>query len=601
METFIILTDSCANLTEDIIDKYNIYVLSLSYYIDGVKCRGFEKSREFHFKEFYEMMRERKNITTSEVSEQDAYDLCKPILKRGQDILYIGFSSELSETFNMVHNALIRLQGEYPERQIYAVDSLGAALGEGLLIQYAVMEREKGATIDEVYRWAMDNRMYICHEFTVDDLFFLRRGGRISAATAVLGSTLGIKPIMHMDAQGRLVEIGKARGRKKSLDALVNHMREYALKPERQIVCISHGDCEEDARYMAEQVKREMGVKDVRIQILDPVIGAHSGPGTLALFYYGEHRRKLVSREKITHVFIVNPVAGMENFAGELRKKLQHIEGITYYIFSSRYAGYEAAIVRQVRELFLGEKIRFYCCGGSGTLRNMLNAFDKLDDAEIAFYPCGLSNDILKVFGTDASVFSNIEELIHGEVVDVDYIRTNHGICLNSFSAGLDTEVMIAMNQYRGITQLGKQLPYTLSLIRTLLAGKGRRVAIYVDGNEITGSFMEMIFGNGCAIGGNVYFSEEPDLRDGRGDFVLAPLKSRISLLYLLHLLQKRQFDKVMRKADTGTWRQVRIASLDGEPLAGNQDGELVECAMEWTLEIVPKGLHLVVPRGVSV
>lgn len=601
MENYIILTDSCANLTEDIIDKYNIYVLSLSYYIDGEKCKGFEKNREFHFKEFYGMMRNRKNITTSEVSSQDAYDLCKPILKNGQDILYIGFSSSLSNTYDMVHDALNRLQGEYPERQIYAVDSLGAALGEGLLIQYAVLEREKGAAIDDVYRWAMDNRMYICHEFTVDDLFFLRRGGRISAATAVLGSTLGIKPIMHMDEQGRLVEIGKARGRKKSLDALVNHMREYVLKPELQTVYISHGDCEEDAQYVAEQVKEKMGVKDVRTQILDPVIGAHSGPGTVGLFYYGEHRRKLVSREKITHVFIVNPVAGVENYAGELRKKLQRIEGLTYYIFSTRYAGYEADIVRQVQELFLGEKIRFYCCGGSGTLRNMLNAFDKLDETEIAFYPCGLSNDILKAFGMDAAMFSNIEELIHGEVVDVDYIRTNHGICINSFSAGLDSAAMSAMSQYRGIIQLGKQLPYTLSLIRTLFGGKGRRAAIYVDGREIDNQFMEIIFGNGCTINGNVYFAEDPDLRDGKGDFMLAPLKNRISLLYLLYLLQKKRFDKVVRKAETGTWRQVRIVSLDGEPLVGNQDGELVECAMEWTLEIVPKGLHFVVPKGVSV
>lgn len=601
METFIFLTDSCANLTEEIIEKYNIYVLPLSYYVDGVEYKGFEKNREFQFKEFYEMMRNRKNITTSEVSRQDAYDFCKPLLESGKDILYIGFSSVLSKTYNMINDALTSLRSEFPERQIYAVDSVGAALGQGILIQYAAMRREKGETIDEVYRWTMDNRMYICHEFTVDDLFFLRRGGRISAATAVLGSTLGIKPIMHMDVQGRLVEIGKARGRTKSLDALVNHMREYALRPEQQIVCISHGDCEEDAQYVAEQVKEKMGVKDVRTQILDPVIGAHSGPGTVALFYYGEHRRKLEGREKITHVFIVNPVAGMGNFAGELRKKLQRIEGLNYYIFSTRYAGYEAAIVRQVRELFLGEKIRFYCCGGSGTLRNMLNAFDKPDEAEIAFYPCGLSNDILKIFGTDASLFSDIEHLIHGEVVDVDYIRTNHGICLNSFSAGLDAEVMIAMSQYRGIFQLGKQLPYTLSLIRTLLVGKGRKIAIYIDGQETECQTHELIFGNGCTIGGNIYFAKEPDLQDGKGEFFLAPSKNKFSLLYLLYLMQKKRFDKVMRKAEMGTWRQVRIVSLDGEPIAGNQDGELAECAMEWTLEIVPKGLHFVVPKGVRV
>lgn len=601
METFKIVTDSSANVPEEIIEQYNIDVLPLSYYVDGKEYKGFEKNRDFHFREFYSMMRNRKNITTSEVSKQTAFDVCRPVLEDGQDMLYIGFSSALSETFDVVHDALTELQSEFPERQIYAVDSRGAALGEGLLVQYAAKEREKGKPIDEVYRLAMDNRLYVCHEFTVDDLFFLRRGGRISAATAVLGSTLGIKPIMHMDNQGRLVEIGKARGRQKSLDALVNHMREYALKPEQQVVYISHGDCEDDARYVAEQVRKTIGVKDIRMHILDPVIGAHSGPGTVALFYFGEHRRKLVESEEKTHVFIVNPVAGMENFAGELRKKLQQIEGITYYIFSTRYEGYETVIMRQVRELFHGEKIRFYCCGGSGTLRNMLNAFDNPEEAEIAFYPCGLSNDILKVFGRDASLFFDIEELIHGEVVDVDYIRTNHGICLNSFSTGLDSGVLSAMNQFRGLTQLGRQLPYTLSLVHTLFSGKARRVAVYVDGQEIKCQTMELIFGNGCTISGNVYFSNDPDLRDGKGDYFLAPIKNRFSLLHLMYLLQKRRLDDTVGKAELGTWRQARIVSLDGEPLVGNQDGELVECAMEWTLEIVPKGLHFVVPKGVSV
>lgn len=601
METFKIVTDSSANVHGELIEQYDITILPLSYHVEGREYKGFEKNREFQFREFYSMMRNRKNITTSEVSRQMAYDLCRPILEKGYDILYIGFSSALSETYDMVHEALIELQGEFPERQIYAVDSLGAALGEGMLVQLAIQEREKGKTIDEVYRYAMDNRLFICHEFTVDDLFFLRRGGRISAATAVLGSTLGIRPIMHMDNQGRLVEIGKARGRQKSLDALVNHMKEYIIQPEQQVVYISHGDCEDDARYVAEQVRKFVHVKDVRMHILDPVIGAHSGPGTVALFYYGEHRRKIYKIEEKTHVFIVNPVAGMENFAGELRKKLQRIEGLTYYIFSTRHEGYETTIVRQVRELFQEEKVRFYCCGGSGTLRNMLNAFDNPEDAEIAFYPCGLSNDILKVFGKDAELFSDIEELIHGEVVDVDYIRTNHGICLNSFSTGLDSGVLSNMNRYRGITLLGKQLPYTLSFIHTLLAGKARRVAVYVDGVEIKCHTMEIIFGNGCTIGGNIYFSEEPDLRDGKGDYFLAPIKNRFSLLHLLYMLQNRRIGDAREKAEIGTWRQVRIVSLDGEPLVGNQDGELVECAMEWILEIVPKGLHFVVPKGVSV
>lgn len=601
MEMFEILTDSSANLSEEVIERYHLHILPLSYYVDGIEYKGFEMGQEFRFREFYTMMRNRKEITTSEVSAQDAFDMCKNLLDEEKDILYIGFSSALSDTFQMVQSALSRLQRDYPKRQIYAVDSLGAALGEGLFVYYTAQERQKGKSIDEVYRWAMDNRLYICHEFTVDDLFFLRRGGRISAATAILGTTLGIKPVMHMDSRGRLVEIGKTRGRKKSLDALVNHMQEYALEPEQQMVYISHGDCEEDARYVADQVRKRVGVKDIKIRILDPVIGAHSGPGTVALFYYGEHRRKRIHDEALTHVFIVNPVAGMENFAGELREKLQKIEGLNYFVFSTRYAGYEKAIIKQVQELFLGERVRFYCCGGSGTLRNMLNGFENPEEAEIALYPCGLSNDILKVFGARAQDFRNVEELVHGEVVEVDYIRTNRGICLNSFSLGMDSDMLNAMNKYRGIMHLGHQLPYTLSIIDVLFANKARNVTVYIDGQKTDCRAKELVFGNGCTIGGNLNFADGANLRDGKGEYMVAPSGNPLSLLCTLNQLRKKKFEKASEKVVFGSWRQARIVSQDGEPLMGNQDGELVASEMEWMLEIVPKGLHLVIPKGVSV
>lgn len=601
MGTFEILTDSGANLSEETIEQYHLHILPMSYYVNGEEYKGAEKGWESVYREFYKMMRNRKNITTSAVYEQEAYTICKNILDEGKDILYIGFSSALSDTYSIVRDVLVRLQHEYTSRQIYAVDSLGAALGEGLFVQYAAWEREKGKTIDEVYQWAMDNRLYICHEFTVDDLFFLRRGGRISAATAILGTTLGVKPVLHIDNNGKLFEVGKARGRKKSLDAMVNHMREYVLHPEQQTVFICHGDCEEDARYVAEQVRTQIGVKEIRIQVLNPVIGAHSGPGTVALFYYGEHRRKKSNPEKLTHVFVVNPVAGMGNFAQKLREKLESIEGLNYYVFSTRRVGYEATVIRQVQELFQGEKLRFYCCGGSGTLRNMLNGFENPEEVEIAFYPCGLTNDILKVFGEDAKKFEDIEELIHGEVVDVDYLRTNHGICLNSFSVGLDTDVLKAMNVYRGFTQLGNQLPYTISFINTLIKGRPRKVDLYIDGQRMDCRTLEMIFGNGCTIGGNLHFAKEAKLRDGKGEFFLAPDISRISLLHMMRMLQKKKYHKIEEKAEFGTWRRARIVSLDGEPLVGNQDGELLESSVEWQLEIVPKGLHLVVPKEVSV
>ena len=163
-------------------------------------------------------------------------------------------------------------------------------MGEGLFVKYVIDKREAGASIEEAYQWAMEHRLHICHEFTVDDLFFLKRGGRITTATAVLGSALSVKPILHVDDEGHLINIGKTRGRKKSLDALVDRMEKYAVNPADQEIYISHGDCLEDAEYVANQIKERMGVTKFMIRILDPVIGAHSGPGTVAIFYYGEHR-----------------------------------------------------------------------------------------------------------------------------------------------------------------------------------------------------------------------------------------------------------------------------------------------------------------------
>jgi DegV family protein with EDD domain len=211
-------------------------------------------------------------------------------LEEGMDILYIGFSSGLSGTYQAVSLALEELKEKYPERNIYSVDSLSAALGEGLLVRYAADLKEEGKSIEEVYKWVLENRLSLCHWFTVDDLFFLKRGGRVSATSAVLGTALSIKPVMHVDDEGHLIVMEKARGRKKALDALVAHMEETVTNPKDQIVYISHGDCLEDAEYVARIVKEKLQVKEVMVRILDPVIGAHSGPGTVALFFVGSKR-----------------------------------------------------------------------------------------------------------------------------------------------------------------------------------------------------------------------------------------------------------------------------------------------------------------------
>ena len=217
-------------------------------------------------------------------------DALEPLLQAGKDVLILAFSSGLSTTYNSSRIAVEELSEKYPERKIYTVDTLCASLGQGLLVYLAVKEREKGRSIQEVRDWVEENKLHMCHQFTVDDLHFLKRGGRISATTAVVGSMLQIKPVLHVDNEGHLINIAKARGRQASLKALVDKMEKTAIDPANQVVFISHGDCLEDAQTVEKLVKERFGVKEVYINYVGPVIGAHSGPGTLALFYVGSER-----------------------------------------------------------------------------------------------------------------------------------------------------------------------------------------------------------------------------------------------------------------------------------------------------------------------
>lgn len=287
---YTIVTDSTANLPDTMIDKYQVEVLSLNYYVDGKEYKGYQKGEATDLARFYTMMREKKEIVTSLVNISEAKDTLEAILEKGEDVLYIGFSSGLSGTFQAVSMVIEDLKDSYPNQKIFAVDTLAAALGEGLLVYHALLNREKGMIIDENASWLLQNRMHLCHWFTVDDLFFLKRGGRISSATAVVGTALNVKPVLHVDNEGCLVSVGKTRGRKKSLDALVQHMVDSVEDPEKQMVFISHGDCIEDAEYLANKVRENLAVEDVMVNILDPVIGAHSGPGTVALFFMGNQR-----------------------------------------------------------------------------------------------------------------------------------------------------------------------------------------------------------------------------------------------------------------------------------------------------------------------
>lgn len=289
MSDYVIMTDNMADLPEEYIQEHGLEVLSLSYILDG---ETYDRQHPLEVREFYNRMRNGSMPTTSQINPEQTKEAFTTCLKEGKDVLYIAFSSGLSGTYNSGRVAAEEIQEEgcFPERKLLVLDSLSASLGEGLLVHKAVQMKEAGKTIDEVADWIQENKLHLCHNFTVDDLFHLHRGGRVSKATAVLGTMINIKPILHVDNEGHLIAIGKVRGRKKSLTALVDRMGEQIRGFDNPEVFISHGDCLEDAEYVKKLVQERFGVEKFIINYVGPTIGAHSGPGTMALFFMGNPR-----------------------------------------------------------------------------------------------------------------------------------------------------------------------------------------------------------------------------------------------------------------------------------------------------------------------
>ena len=290
MSNFVILTDSSADLGDDLVRQLDVQVLPLSFTLEQQTYHNYPDNREMEPHAFYQKLRDGAVATTSAVNVSQYTEFLEPLLQAGQDVLILAFSSGLSATYNSSVIAVQELAEKYPERKLYTVDTLCASLGQGLLVYLAARERDSGKTIEEVRDWAEANKLSICHQFTVDDLHFLKRGGRISATTAVVGSMLQIKPVLHVDDEGHLINIAKARGRQASLKALVDKMEKTAIDPAHQTVFISHGDCLEDAQMVADLVKERLGVPEVYLNPIGPVIGTHAGPGTVALFYVGTER-----------------------------------------------------------------------------------------------------------------------------------------------------------------------------------------------------------------------------------------------------------------------------------------------------------------------
>ena len=287
---YAVITDSTADLSPELVRELDVEIIPLQFVIDDHTYLNYPDGRELSEKAFYQMLRQQKTATTVQVNASRFVEFFEPILQQGRDILYIAFSSGLSGTYHSSLMAREELQEKYPERRIYICDSLAASMGEGLLVYHAVMEKRKGKDISEVYQWVEDHKKNLGHWFRVDDLHHLKRGGRVSSATALVGTMLGIKPVLHVDDEGHLVNVDKVRGRRQSLQAMAEKMRQTCTPPENQMVFISHGDCLEDAQALADMVRERMQVKDIVIHYIGPVIGAHSGPGTVALFFLGIKR-----------------------------------------------------------------------------------------------------------------------------------------------------------------------------------------------------------------------------------------------------------------------------------------------------------------------
>ena len=282
-----IITDSGCDLPNEVLEKLDLKMVSLSLIFRG---KNLADSVSGDTKAFYDAMRQGESATTSAVNPEGWAVAIENVLAQGLDALVITFSSGLSTTYQSAMIAADDLREKYPHRKIMVVDSKCASLGQGLLCHYAAKKRDEGLSIEELASWVEGNKENVCQWFTVDDLKYLKRGGRISAATALVGTMLSIKPVLHVDDEGHLVSVSKARGRKASIQALADKMAELALPGENDFITICHGDCFEDAQTLGEILKAKLGVKEVFIGYTGAVIGSHSGPGTLALFFMGKKR-----------------------------------------------------------------------------------------------------------------------------------------------------------------------------------------------------------------------------------------------------------------------------------------------------------------------
>ena len=289
MAGYRIITDSTTDITPEMIEELGVTVIPMCFMLENQTHRNIPGGG-MPIPDFYNKLRAGQMSTTAQINAEEFIEVFSPVLAEGEDVLYIAFSSGLSGTCQSAFIAKQQLEEQFPGRRVEVFDSLAASMGEGLLVYLAAQQQKAGLTLDQLLAWLKENVLHLCHWFTVDDLNHLKKGGRVSAATALVGTMLGIKPVLHVDDEGHLIPVSKVRGRKQSLDELVRKMAETVLDPAGQTVFISHGDCLADAQYVEKRIRETLGVKKFYINFIGPVIGAHSGPGTVALFFLGQHR-----------------------------------------------------------------------------------------------------------------------------------------------------------------------------------------------------------------------------------------------------------------------------------------------------------------------
>ena len=287
MSQYQIITDSGCDLPKDKLNQLGVTLVPLTVNFRG---ENLDDSVDDGIKTLYDGFRAGEAATTSAINPSRWAAAMEPVLQEGKDVLVIAFSSGLSTTYQSAVIAANELQENYPQRQIKVVDSLCASLGQGLLVWYACQKQSQGLSLSDLAVWLEENRMRLCHWFTVDDLMYLKRGGRVSATTALLGTMLNIKPVLHVDNEGHLINVAKTRGRKAAIDALAAKAAQQGLPGRNELMYICHGDCLEDAEYLAKKLKETTEVKEVFIGYTGAVIGSHSGPGTLAVFFLGSER-----------------------------------------------------------------------------------------------------------------------------------------------------------------------------------------------------------------------------------------------------------------------------------------------------------------------